>query len=398
MTSSAHVTMNEDQFKLFNLVLVRHGGEMGVKSRKTRSRMINILNETIRAKTKKLKVDSVVHKHTRTLVSGMNMNPIETAQFISNSISGVDSTSPVQFIETNDHKKIIKTGVDYALTFLKSDSSFGFKVRRTGDHSFSSMELAKILGDQVINQLSENEIENVSIDLTNPDFFFQVEVKYDHCYYFHLKYPGINGLPRGSQGYILASIRPWIPDYLAACMMQRRGAAVVPIYFSTPMNGQISSSHNFFQNFVSGKDKKRAFTIDLEKDFLKEWNSILPQSHLCQACHFFTEKCCHYLYEMKDKYLGIVSGTSFRDISPVFLKELDSFPNIPFHRPNLLSIEDNVPIPFKFMIEEEINNKSCCAIQKKREYCNKNELSPEILKNIDELAKNIVLRLISLKT
>ena len=82
MTSSASIKMNEDQIKLFNLVLVRHGGEMGVKSRKTRSRMINILNETIRSKTKNLEVDSVVHKHTRTLVSGKNMNPIETAQFI----------------------------------------------------------------------------------------------------------------------------------------------------------------------------------------------------------------------------------------------------------------------------------------------------------------------------
>ncbi|MHA1990519.1 MAG: THUMP domain-containing protein [Candidatus Hodarchaeales archaeon] len=389
--------MNEDQFNLYNMVLVRHGGELGVKSRKTRSRMINILNDTIRVKTKDLKVDSVVHKYTRSLVTGDNINPIEVADFIVKNISGVDSTSPVQFLQTTNYEEMLNTGVNYALTFLESGDSFGFKVRRTGNHDFSSMEVAKTLGDMVSNKLKEKAIKNISINLTDPKYFFHLEIKYDYCFYFHQIFPGINGLPRGSQGYILASIRPWSPDYLAACMMQRRGASLKPIFFRTGISDQISKSHTYFQNFISTKDNREAFNIDLEENFLKLWVDKLSKSELCQACHIFTENCSKYIYNYLKKYLGIVNGTSFKDISPEYLKELDSTPNIPVHRPNLLSLENNVPPSFKFMLEEAKGNDSCCTIQENREYCKKNELSPELLTVIEEQARNTIKSLISLK-
>ncbi|OLS25458.1 MAG: putative tRNA sulfurtransferase [Candidatus Heimdallarchaeota archaeon LC_3] len=387
------VFMKKNQTNLYNMVLVRHGGEIGIKSRKTRSRMIKLLNDTIKYKTQHLNVESVIHKYTRTLVTSSEFSPTKIAKYIANHICGVDSTSPVQFIEIKTLDTILSSGVNYALTFLEKDDSFGFKVRRTGNHSFSSMELASLLGSKVLKESTIKGFNN-NVNLTNPDYLFQLEIKYDYCFLFHNSFSGLNGLPQGSQGLILANIRSWTPDYLAACMMLRRGAKIIPIFFSSNKQKKLRKIQTFFDEVRLGS-KERDFLVDLEKDFLKKWKEKISQIELCQACHFFTELVSKYLYESEEDYLGIVNGTSLKDVSSNFLKKLDVLPNIPIHRPYLLNFDKNIPEPLKFMLENSENNISCCEIQEKRFFSSENNLSDDILKEIDSDAKIIVEKLVS---
>ena len=277
-------SMNQSLKGFYNAVLVRHGGEMGIKSHKTRKRMITLLNNEIYSKTKNFNVTSVKNVHTRTIVTGDNVDYVWLAQFIAHHISGVDSTSPIIFKPFSQKQSVIEFGSDYSCTFLKSNSSFGFKVRRTGSHDYTSMEMAKLLAERTFEKAKKLKIQDLKVNLTTPDFLFQVEIKYDSSFFFHQIFKGIDGLPSGSQGKLLAGIKPWQNDYLAAALMRRRGASIIPVKFVTDNKEQVDKQEKYFNNFLSKKELKNTIQIDLEGLFISEWRKKLKDEQLCAAC------------------------------------------------------------------------------------------------------------------
>ncbi|MFW9928350.1 MAG: THUMP domain-containing protein [Candidatus Thorarchaeota archaeon] len=366
----------------FNMVLVRHGGEIGVKSKKTRTRMIKRLNEIIKYKTASMGVEHVSHKYTRTLISGEGMDPIKVAEYIASSIAGVDSTSPVHFFKLTTQEAILEQGFSYALNFLKTNVSFGFKVRRTGNHSFSSLDISRLLAEKVIEESPKEIASTLKINLTNPDFHFFVEIKYDYCFIYHIKFSGINGLPTGTQGVLLAELRPWPNDFLAASLMFRRGTAIIPIFFNTNLQIDIFDIKKFFLDLINVEGNTDFFNIELEKIFIEKWSQTLSKNRLCQACHIFTEKIAESIMLETINYLGSINGTSFNDISLGFLKCLEEKPKITRYRPLLLENTDNIPLSYKFINKNYKNYNKCCRIQDKRYFNDNCTLEPKIVDQI----------------
>ncbi|MBO8183418.1 MAG: hypothetical protein H0Z28_11610 [Archaeoglobus sp.] len=76
--------------------------------------------------------------------------------------------------------------------------SFAVRVRRTGEHNFTSMDAARIIGGKL------KELTNSRVDLKNPEVVIQVEIRDEDLYLVDRSFPGYGGLPVGTQERVLS--------------------------------------------------------------------------------------------------------------------------------------------------------------------------------------------------
>lgn len=108
---------------------------------------------------------------------------------------------------------------------LSSKKTFALRVRRIGNHSFSSHDVAVEIGDMI-----RGECPNLTVNLESPDFEIHVEIRDDICYIFNQITPGAGGIPPGVEGKLVALVSGGIDSPVAAYMMMKRGCAIIPVY------------------------------------------------------------------------------------------------------------------------------------------------------------------------
>ena len=105
----------------------------------------------------------------------------------------------------------------------RSDSiAFAVRARRTGEHSFTSHDVAKEAGSAI---LEANKNKNIKVNLTKPDFEIFIEVRHNKAFVFSEKIRGPGGFPMGTQGKVLAVILDKKSVY-AAWLLMKRGCNV----------------------------------------------------------------------------------------------------------------------------------------------------------------------------
>jgi thiamine biosynthesis protein ThiI len=141
-------------------------------------------------------------------------------------VFGISSISPV-ITTSNRIEEISKIVVDYAKELICSGQSFALRTRRTGKHPYTSMELAKVLGSEVLDSFKG---KNIKVDLSLPDVEIFIEVRHDQAFVFSKSYGGPGGLPLGTQGKVV-SIITGLQAYIASWLMMKRGCRVYPVFF-----------------------------------------------------------------------------------------------------------------------------------------------------------------------
>lgn len=102
---------------------------------------------------------------------------------------------------------------------IEPGRSFAVRARRTGEHSFSSVDLGREGGSAIYNA-----VPDLSVDLDTPDVAFHVEVRDKDAYVFTEQIAGPGGLPTGSQGKVVVPVLG-VRSPSAAWLAMRRGAA-----------------------------------------------------------------------------------------------------------------------------------------------------------------------------
>ena len=108
---------------------------------------------------------------------------------------------------------------------IKDDESFAIRASRSGVHEFTSIDLAIACGDSVVGCTSAR------VDLTNPDREIFVDMRQERAYIYTKVAAGVGGLPYGTQGKMIALVSGGIDSPVAAWMLMRRGAEIIPLYF-----------------------------------------------------------------------------------------------------------------------------------------------------------------------
>jgi tRNA uracil 4-sulfurtransferase len=136
-------------------------------------------------------------------------------------VFGVTSVSVVREVAT-DRAAIRDLLLELADPRLSPGISFAVRARRTGSHPFTSQELARDLGGDILERFADRQLR---VDLTNPAVELFVEVRGPRTYLYFDRADGPGGLPLGVAGRLVALVDRR-RGALGAYLMMKRGCRV----------------------------------------------------------------------------------------------------------------------------------------------------------------------------
>jgi len=204
-------------------ILVAYG-EIALKSSYVRSRLEGLLARQIgfTLSRRGLEGHRVLRRFGRLYVEGV---PAEAAEAVAG-VFGVVSAMPA-LRTASDIDSVIGLAVEVALERLGEGRSFAVRPRTVGDHLYSSRDLAVRVGSSVLEALAGR---GVHVDLDDPDVTLYIEVRDRNAFVYTRIVRGVCGLPYGSQGRLVSLFSGGIDSPVAAWLMMKRGAEVLPLF------------------------------------------------------------------------------------------------------------------------------------------------------------------------
>ena len=142
-------------------------------------------------------------------------------------IFGIHSIVIATKVDTNIEK--IESSV---LEIAKNTSFKTFKVETSrADKKFpiSSMDFSRRIGSLILKN-----IDNIKVDVHNPDYLLQIEVREDYTYIYHKEIEGSFGYPVGVAGKGLLMLSGGIDSPVAGYLAMKRGVKIECVYFESP--------------------------------------------------------------------------------------------------------------------------------------------------------------------
>lgn len=204
-------------------ILVRYG-EIGIKSRQVRAQFERKLIERIEEQLVKRGVEAeVVREWGRIL---LRASDVEGALDALRHTFGIVSVSPAIECAPTVHA-VAEAALGVARERLGRGQSFALRVKRSGTHTFTSLDVAKETAGRILDELKDREPR---VDLDAPDLEIKAEVREGGAFVFTRTERGPGGLPIGSQGRVAVLVDSPRAAH-AAWLAGKRGAA---LYFFAP--------------------------------------------------------------------------------------------------------------------------------------------------------------------
>jgi len=136
-------------------------------------------------------------------------------------VFGVTSVSVVEEV-ASDPVAITARLLELADARLRPGVRFAVRARRTGQHPFTSQQLAGDLGGAVLDRFSDRGLK---VDLETPEVELFVEVRGPRTYLYFDRFAGPGGLPLGVAGRLVAVV-DGPRGALGTFLMMKRGCRV----------------------------------------------------------------------------------------------------------------------------------------------------------------------------
>lgn len=239
-----------------DVVIVRYG-ELGLKSPPVRREFERMLQRNIVAQF-------LARGHSCRLRSDHGHLYVESddptlAATLARRVFGVTSVSVAS--ETNSNvNEISALAVALAADRVSGKGSFAVRSRRTGNHPFSSQELARTVGGAMLERYPE-----LKVDLEHPQLEVFVEVRANRTYVYFDRLSGPGGLPLGVAGSVIALV-DGPRGALGAYLMMKRGCRASIV--STPTGERLA------REVLAGFDPRLEVTT---VDSPASWESSVDQ-------------------------------------------------------------------------------------------------------------------------
>lgn len=226
---------------------------------------------------------------------------------------------------------------------LEKAGSFALRLRRVGEHPFSSQEKTVELADSILERYPQ-----LKVNLKNPEAAVYVEIRDQDCYLYKEVIKGAGGLPLGVEGKLVVLLSGGIDSPVAAWMMMKRGCKIIPLYVDLDS----FSGPGALKRAEAVVEVLKAYQPDLElkvvkDDFLKNAKEIMnavgrengqengQERYTCLIC----KRRMYRLAESVARELnagGIVTGESLGQVASQTLDNLlvlDCSVSLPIYRP-----------------------------------------------------------------
>ena len=218
-------------------LLVRYG-EIGLKSASVRRRFEQQLVADIRRRHALAGVPCVISQaRGRVFIDSDDWR--RSCEILSRTF-GVVSFSPVTKV-SSEVEELKKAVLEFARPLMFKEAAFAVRSRRSGNHPYTSQEIAGTLGESI---LKDNASLGITVDLDEPDVEVFVEVRDRSAYLFSTALPGPGGMPLGSQGRSLSVVDS--ENGLASTwLMMKRGCSVL---IMTPDRSLVEPLEKWYPN------------------------------------------------------------------------------------------------------------------------------------------------------
>jgi tRNA uracil 4-sulfurtransferase len=197
------------------LILVRLGGEVTIKSRRTRAAFLRRLHRNMSDALRSAGIEySIEPVWGRVFVRASS--PL--ALSVLARVFGISSISRVEHSLPPDLDAIV-AGAGELCRDIVAGRRFAVRARRTGRHSFSSRDVEQQLGAALLPYAER-------VDLSSPEVTVFVEVRDEAAYVFSERVDGAGGLPLGVEGRAVALLSGGYDSAVAAWLLLKRGVAL----------------------------------------------------------------------------------------------------------------------------------------------------------------------------
>jgi thiamine biosynthesis protein ThiI len=196
------------------LILLRLGAEIALKSRRTRSAFMRQLESNV--------ADALASSGLRGRVLStwgrIFVRSEPGAVPALSRVFGISSMSPVAREVAADLDTIVDAGLDVFASHVRG-RRFAVRARRTGKHDFRSRDVEIRLGAALLPG-------SAGVDLSHPDFVAFVEVRDERAYLFSGRVESVGGLPLGVEGRAVALLSGGFDSAVAAWLINKRGVSL----------------------------------------------------------------------------------------------------------------------------------------------------------------------------
>jgi len=141
--------------------------------------------------------------------------------------SGIEQILEVLQFDNMDSLEKIKEKVGELVIESLKDKTFVVRVKRTGKHEYSSIDIERTVGGYL---LAHSEAKGVQ--LKNSDISVQMELIENQLNFISTKYKGLSGFPIGTQGDILSLMSGGFDSTVASYLTMKRGIKTHFIFFN----------------------------------------------------------------------------------------------------------------------------------------------------------------------
>jgi thiamine biosynthesis protein ThiI len=302
-------------------------------------------------------------------------------------VFGVYSLSPA-LRTSNRIKNISDRAIEIGNKILDKNDSFALRVKRSGKHDFTSQDVAKKVGQDIIDNFSEL---GLSVDLSNPDKKIFIEVRNEFSYLFTdiIETPW-EGLPIEYKKKVGVMDVGRQSDLLAGFMLMRRGCEIYPVLFD--LKGDIKTKNIWISNWREVFDftpfsKFTLRIVDLLPILDKLKSKLDKKEYFCALCRIIRFKIFKGLMDESIRGLeeiqGFTDGLNFNGLNIctdlIDLESLvfnDLFSDLPVFTP-LIGFEEKEISDFLDNISESMSKIEYCIYKPKTQ-----EIDIETVKKI----------------
>lgn len=225
--------------------------------------------------------------------------------------------------------------------YRNKQKTFKVIVKRTNKNfKYDSYQIARIIGSSVLKN-----IDNIKVDVKNPELEIHIEVRSSFYMYFHT-FKAVGGLPYGSSGSSLVLLSGGIDSPVAAYKMAKRGVKISAIHFhSYPFTSKES-----IDKIYSLKSKLENYTrnIKLYTANILEAQKILKKNTDERYFTVLQRRLMTRVANRIAKRKGILSITTGENISQVASQTIEAInctneiSNIPIFRPLITDDKNDI--------------------------------------------------------
>lgn len=198
--------------------------EITIKSKPVRQRLVKQLRQNISAVLKKEFEDVKVQGFWDKIEVNLNDDSQEKAENLAATLQRIPGIANIlrvqryQIDNIDDNFDEIVEHTHRALGEELKGKRFVVRIKRAGQHSFTSHELERYVGGGLLRAG-----ETAGVDLHNPEVTAMLEVRDSDLYIIEQRYEGLGGYPIGTQDDVLSLMSGGFDSTVASYLTMKRG-------------------------------------------------------------------------------------------------------------------------------------------------------------------------------